>query len=369
MTSNDPLEEASGLAQALRATYRIDRLIGRGGMARVFLADDLRHGRRVAIKVMDSQLGAAGLSERFLKEIRTTATLQHPHILPLIDSGEADGQLYYVTPYVEGESLRDRLARERQLPVDEAVRLAREVSAALDYAHRHGVVHRDVKPENVLLQDGQALVADFGIALALATAGDQRLTQTGLSLGTPQYMSPEQLTGERTIDARADIYALGAVTYEMLAGDPPFVASTAQASAARALTEDPRPLSTLRRSVPPHVDGAILRALEKLPADRFGTAKEFGDALVSGETSFYRPRDTHGRRRIVSYAALACVVGLAAVAAWFAGRRFGSARGLVTPPSRLAIVPPHLGATGGNRGPSTDCAVRRRIDALVRRRA
>ena len=348
MTSNSPLEEMSGLAKALRATYRLDRVIGRGGMALVFLADDLRHGRRVAIKVMNSELGTEVLSERFLKEIRTTAALQHPHILPLIDSGEANGQLYYVTPYVEGESLQDRLARERQLPVDEAVRLAREVCAALDYAHRHGVVHRDVKPANVLLQDGQALVADFGIALALASAGDQRLTQTGLSLGTPQYMAPEQLTGERTIDGRADIYALGAVTYEMLAGDPPFAAPTAQASAARALTEDPRPLSALRRSVPPNVEGAILRALEKLPADRFATAKEFGDALVSGQTSFYRAREPGARRRVASYAALA-IVGVMAVAAaaWFTGRSVGSARVPLTPPSRLAIVPPHLGATGG----------------------
>jgi serine/threonine-protein kinase len=346
--SDVPLEDTTALANALRATYRLDRLIGRGGMARVFLADDLRHARRVAIKVMNSELGAAVLSERFLKEIRTTAALQHPHILPLIDSGEADGQLYYVTPYVEGESLRDRLDRERQLPVDEAVRLAREVAAALDYAHRRGVVHRDVKPENVLLQDGQALVADFGIALALSSAGDERLTQTGLSLGTPQYMAPEQLTGERTIDARADIYALGAVTYEMLAGDPPFAAPTAQASAARALTEDPRPLSAHRRSVPPHVDAAVLRALEKLPADRFGTAKEFGDALASGQASFYRARGPGVRRRVASYTGLAIVGAMAvAFAGWSAGRSFGSSRATPAPPSRLAIVPPHLGATGG----------------------
>src|SRR5687768_8265080 len=212
---------AGRLTAALADRYRVERELGAGGMATVYLAHDLKHDRDVAIKVLHPDLGAALGAERFLSEIRTTARLQHPHILPLLDSGEADGLLYYVMPLVTGETLRTRLDRERQLPIADAVRIAREVAGALDYAHRHAVIHRDIKPENVLLHDGSALVADFGIALAVQQAGGQRLTQTGLSLGTPQYMSPEQAMGERTIDARSDIYALGAVTYEMLTGEPP----------------------------------------------------------------------------------------------------------------------------------------------------
>src|SRR5678816_4374860 len=214
------------LAGALAGRYEIQRELGAGGMATVYRAVDLKHQRDVDTKVLPPELGAALGSERFLSEIRTTARLQHPHILPLLDSGEADGLWFYVMPVVTGESLRGRLERERQLPVADAVRIAREVASALDYAHRHGVVHRDIKPENILLQDGQALVADFGIALAVQQAGGERLTQTGLSLGTPQYMSPEQAMGERTIDARSDIYALGAVAYEMLAGEPPSTGPT-----------------------------------------------------------------------------------------------------------------------------------------------
>jgi len=269
------------LGEALRDRYRVERELGAGGMATVYLAHDLKHDRDVAIKVLHPDLAAALGAERFLSEIKTTAKLQHPHILALIDSGEADGLLFYVMPFVQGETLRARLARERQLPVDESVRLAREVASALDYAHRQGVIHRDVKPENILLHDGSALVADFGISLAVSAAGGPRMTQTGLSLGTPQYMSPEQAMGERTIDARADIYALGAVTYEMLAGEAPFTGPSVQAIVARVITEQPRKLSVQRRSVPPAVEGAVMRALEKLPADRFGSAKEFGDALVA----------------------------------------------------------------------------------------
>ena len=205
------------LTAALADRYRIDRELGQGGMATVYLAHDIKHEREVAIKVLHPDLGAALGAERFLSEIKTTAKLQHPHILPLLDSGEADSLLYYVMPLVTGETLRARLERERQLPVADAVRVAREVASALDYAHRQGVIHRDIKPENILLHDGSAVVADFGITLAVQTAGGQRMTQTGLSLGTPQYMSPEQAMGERVIDARSDIYALGAVTYEMLA--------------------------------------------------------------------------------------------------------------------------------------------------------
>src|SRR3954451_15927211 len=213
---------SSRISGALSTRYRLEQEIGAGGMATVYLAEDLRHDRRVALKVLRPELAAVIGAERFLAEIKLTANLQHPHILPLFDSGEADSFLYYVMPFVEGESLRDRLRREKQLPVDDAVRIAREVADALDYAHRHGVVHRDIKPENILLQDGSALVADFGIALAVQQRGGSRMTQTGMSLGTPAYMSPEQAMGEREIGARSDVYALVAMTYEMLAGEPPF---------------------------------------------------------------------------------------------------------------------------------------------------
>jgi len=244
MTSTaDPLDT---LRRALADRYAIERELGAGGMATVYLAEDVKHHRKVAIKVLHAELSAILGPERFLKEIELTANLQHPHILPLFDSGSADGQLYYVMPYVEGETLRRRLERERQLPVADAVRIASEVASALDYAHRRGVVHRDVKPENILLHDGAALVADFGIALAVQDAGGERITQTGLSLGTPQCMSPEQAMAERHIDARTDIYALGAVTYEMLAGEPPFTGPTAQAIVARVTTELPKSLPATR---------------------------------------------------------------------------------------------------------------------------
>ncbi|HEX9165889.1 MAG TPA: protein kinase [Gemmatimonadales bacterium] len=274
----DPVLDRLGPALADR--YRLDRQVGAGGMATVYVAHDLKHDRDVALKVLHPELAAVIGAERFLQEIRTTARLQHPHILGLIDSGSADGLLFYVMPFVRGESLRDRLTREKQLPVGEAVRIASEVAGALDYAHREGVVHRDVKPENVLLHDGRVLVADFGIALALTAAGGGRMTQTGMSLGTPHYMSPEQALGEREITARSDVYALGAMTYEMLTGDPPFTGSTAQAILARVMKEKPAPLRAVRESVPVHVEAAVLTALEKLPADRWGTAKEFGDALA-----------------------------------------------------------------------------------------
>ena len=267
------------LATALTDRYRVDRELGAGGMATVYLAHDLKHERDVAIKVLHPDLGAAFGGERFLSEIRTTARLQHPHILPLLDSGEADGLLYYVMPLVTGETLRARLERDRQWPIADAVLIAREVADALQYAHSLGVIHRDIKPENILLQNGHALVADFGIALAVQTAGGQRMTQTGLSLGTPQYMSPEQAMGERTIDARSDIYALGAMTYEMLVGEAPFTGPSVQAIVARVLTEEPRSISVQRKAVPAGVEAAVLRALEKLPADRFESAREFVEAL------------------------------------------------------------------------------------------
>ncbi|MBC7896207.1 MAG: serine/threonine protein kinase, partial [Cytophagaceae bacterium] len=272
------------LTAALAGRYSLVRELGRGGMATVYLAEDVRHRRRVALKVLHPELSAVLGPERFLKEIELTAGLQHPHILPLFDSGEADGQLFYVMPFIEGETLRARLERERQLPITEAVQLTREVAEALHHAHGQKVIHRDIKPENILLQGGHALVADFGIALAVEQAGGTRMTQTGLSLGTPQYMSPEQAMGERTIDARSDVYALGAVAYEMLAGEPPFTGATVQQIVARVLAEEPRPLVATRKAIPEDVDAAVMRALEKLPADRFATAAEFRAALDAPAT-------------------------------------------------------------------------------------
>jgi len=272
-------EALARLTAALSRSYRLERQLGQGGMATVYLAQDIRHNRRVAVKVLRPELAAVIGAERFLSEITTTANLQHPHILPLFDSGESDGFLFYVMPYVEGETVRNRISREKQLPIADAVRIATEVAAALDYAHRHGVIHRDIKPENILLHDGSALVADFGIALAVSTAGS-RMTETGMSLGTPHYMSPEQAMGEREITARSDVYALGCVLYEMLTGDPPFTGSTAQAIVARVVTENPRPMIPQRQTIPPHVEAAVLTSLQKLPADRFNTAAEFSAALA-----------------------------------------------------------------------------------------
>ena len=274
------------LEQVQRAfsAYTIERELGSGGMATVYLAHDKKHDRKVAIKILHAELAVVLGAERFLQEIRVTANLQHPHILGLIDSGivaegELQGRPYYVMPFIRGESLRERLNKEQQLPVSDAVRIATEVASALDYAHREGVVHRDIKPENILLHDGSAIVADFGIALAVTQAGGARMTQTGLSLGTPSYMSPEQAMGERTITARSDIYSLGAVTYEMLSGEPPFTGPTVQAVVARVMTEEPRPLTTQRRNVPANVAAAVSHALEKVPADRFASAHEFAEAL------------------------------------------------------------------------------------------
>ena len=250
------------LTAALAGRYEIEREIGAGGMATVYLARDVKHNRRVALKLLKPELGAVLGVERFLAEIQVTANLQHPNLLPLFDSGEAQGLLFYVMPYVEGESLRGRLDREKQLPVEEAVRLAVAIAGALDYAHGLGVIHRDMKPENILLQAGQPVIADFGIALAVSKAGGARVTQTGLSLGTPQYMSPEQATGDRVIDGRTDIYSLAAMTYEMLTGEPPHTGTSAQAIIAKLMTEDVRPLTVLRRAVPPHVDAAVRHGLE-----------------------------------------------------------------------------------------------------------
>jgi len=280
-------DTAARLEPHLAERYRIQRELGEGGMATVYLAEDIRHHRKVAIKVLHPELSAVLGPERFLKEIELTANLQHPHILPLFDSGAAEGLLYYVMPYVDGESLRTRLDREHQLPVADAIRIACDVASALEYAHKRGVVHRDIKPENILLHDGRPVVADFGIALAVENAGGTRMTQTGMSLGTPNYMAPEQAMGERDITPRSDIYALGYVLYEMLVGEPPFTGPTAQAVIARVVTEEPRSLVLQRKTVPPHVEAAVHTALAKIPADRFATAAQFAEAL--GRTDYAMP--------------------------------------------------------------------------------
>ena len=299
------------LRTALSDRYRIERELGQGGMATVYLGHDLKHDRDVAIKVLHPDLGAALGAERFLTEIKTTAKLQHPHILPLLDSGDADGLLYYVMPLATGETLRARLERERQLPIEDAVRIGIEVADALHAAHMLGIIHRDIKPENILLQGGHALVADFGIALAVQQAGGQRMTQTGLSLGTPQYMSPEQAMGDRAVDARSDIYALGAVCYEMLVGQPPFTGATVQTIVARVMTERPAAIQPVRDTVPAPLEAAILRALAKLPADRYPTAAAFGAALAAPQTATIPIRVAAAPSRRASGLLL---VGLAAAA-------------------------------------------------------
>jgi eukaryotic-like serine/threonine-protein kinase len=299
---------------ALADRYRIERELGAGGMATVYVARDLKHDREVALKVLRPDLGAVLGAERFLAEIKITAHLDHPHILTLIDSGAADGFLFYVLPLVRGESLRAKLSREKQLGLEEALAITKQVAGALDYAHRQGVVHRDIKPENILIQEGEAMLADFGIALAVKEAGGNRLTETGLSLGTPQYMSPEQATGNRTLDARSDVYSLAAVLYEMLAGEPPVTGSNAQAMIAKLLTERPTRLRVVRDTVPDGVDAAVAKALAKTPVDRFPSAGDFASALqmgVAGPRSEVRPpRRSHARALWIGAGATA-VVGLA----------------------------------------------------------
>jgi serine/threonine-protein kinase len=306
----------------LAGRYRIERDVGAGGMATVYLAQDLRHNRKVAIKVLRPELAAVLGPERFLKEIEVTANLQHPHILGLIESGALDGQLYYVMPFMQGESLRQRLTRERQLSVEETIAITGAVAGALDYAHRQGVIHRDIKPENVLLHDGQPMVADFGIALAVSQAGGNRLTETGLSLGTPYYMSPEQTEGDRHIDGRADVYSLGCVAYEMLAGVPPFQGPTAQAVLTAVLTAQPVSLESRRPTVPPHVAAAIHTAMEKVPADRFATAGEFLEALKRPTERTIRRMETLGTPRVRRRTGL--LVGIVALVALLAGLAAGA---------------------------------------------
>src|SRR5436853_3583024 len=274
---------------SLAGRYTIERGLCRGGMATVYLARDLKHDRPVALKVLRPELAAVLGAERFLREIRVTGQLQHPHILTLIDSGEADGFLASVMPYVEGGSLRQRLEKEGQLPLDEALGLPSATASALDFAHGHGVIHRDIKPENIMLHEGEPMVADFGIALAVRTAGRERLTETGLSLGTPAYMSPEQASAEPRLDGRSDQYSLACVLYEMLAGEPPYTGPTAQAIIAKRLTEPIPHLSTVRQ-VPTAVEAAVTNALGKAPADRFATVGAFVRALTEGSTRATRPR-------------------------------------------------------------------------------
>jgi eukaryotic-like serine/threonine-protein kinase len=311
----DPVDT---LAAALADRYTIERVLGAGGMATVYLAHDVKHQRRVAIKVLRPELAAALGHDRFLREITTTANLRHPHILPLYDSGAAGAFLYYVMPYVEGESLRDRLTREKQLPLDDALQIAREVADALSYAHSRGVVHRDIKPENILLESGHAVVADFGIARALDAAGGERLTETGIAVGTPAYMSPEQAAGERDLDGRSDLYALGCVLYEMLAGQPPFTGPTAESLVHQHLTATPPPITQLRPAVPPAVSTALQRALAKAPADRFNPVAQFSDALRLGTATTEgpshagpgRPRDIRASAVLVALVVLAVATGL-----------------------------------------------------------
>jgi serine/threonine-protein kinase len=314
----DPISRLNG---ALEGRYRNERELGEGGMATVYLADDLKHERKVALKVLKPELAAVVGAARFLAEIKTTANLQHPHILPLHDSGEADGFLYYVMPYIEGETLRDRLEREKQLPVHDAVRIATDVAEALHAAHEQGVIHRDIKPANILMSKGRPLVADFGIALAVSQAGGGRLTETGLSMGTPYYMSPEQASADREPAAVSDVYSLGCVLYEMLVGEPPYVGSSAQAVLAKILTGDAPTATAARPSIPANVDAAIRKALEKLPADRFTGAQDFAKALADpgfrhGESGERVSEAAQGPWKRVSMVASALALTLAVGLGW-----------------------------------------------------
>ena len=348
------LDLPSALREGLLDRYAIERQLGRGGMATVYLARDLKHDRPVALKLLHPELAASLGPERFQREIRFAARLQHPHILTVLDSGETGGRLWFTMPYVDGESLRDRLGRERQLPVADAVRLTREVALALDFAHRHGAIHRDIKPENILLADGQALVADFGVARAVG-AEDQRLTETGLAIGTPAYMSPEQAAGDQALDARTDVYSLGIVLYEMLAGELPFAAASPQAMIARRLTEAPRPLRLIRETVPEGIARAVNRALAKAPADRFPSAAEFARALeeaaagqagdeqsavTTPETPVLKVPVPQGRRRVPLTLVLVVgfVLGLGVLFGWLRSQRDTPAAGPGT--TRLLAVLP-----------------------------
>ena len=334
-------DDATPSPGARLGTYEVVRELGRGGMATVYLARDLKHDRDVALKVLHGELAAALGAERFLQEIRISARLDHPHILTLIDSGESDGFLWYVLPYVRGESLRDKLARERRLTVEAAVRIATHVASALDHAHRHGVIHRDIKPENILLHEGEAILADFGIALAVTEAGGRRLLQEGLTLGTPRYMSPEQASGG-TLNARSDVYSLAAVIYEMITGEPPHTGSTPQAVIAKLLAEPPARIRAVRGSVPEQVDAAIAKGLARLPADRFAGAGEFAAALATPTTG-----SITGRRRVAIAAGIVATL-LVAVSLWLGARSHARPGG----PAIAVHDPTQVTATGNARMPA-----------------
>jgi serine/threonine-protein kinase len=308
------VDDLGRLQAALSERFSIDHEIGHGGMARVYLAHDLRHDRDVALKVLRPELAASLASDRFLREIRIEAKLQHPHILPVHDSGVADGQLFYIMPYVAGETLRERLKREKQLPLDEAIRIACEIADALSHAHANNVVHRDIKPGNILLSGGHAVVADFGIARAISAAAEDQVTDTGLAIGTADYMSPEQASGSEVIDGRSDVYALGCVLFEMLAGEPPFTGRTTQAILARHMHEPPPSLRVRRPDLPTAVERAVSRALAKVPADRYATAAEFASALQGVEgASAHRIARTAGIAAGALVAALVLVLGARAL--------------------------------------------------------
>ena len=351
------------LQAALGDRYAFERELGRGGMATVYLAHDLKHDRPIALKVLHPELAATLGPERFQREIRLAARLQHPHILSVHDSGGVPGHanraaiLWFAMPFIEGESLRDRLTRETQLPLEDAVQIAREAADALEYAHQHGVIHRDIKPENILLSTGHALVADFGIARALSESSDSKLTQTGTTVGTPAYMSPEQAAGERALDARTDIYSLGCVVWEMIAGEPPFTGPTAQAMLMRRFTETPRPLREVRETVPEGIERAVAKALAKSPADRFASAGEFGKALreglraerateptraiapsaVPGEPTVSRPaRSSAHRFRVTAALAVGFLLGLGVLFGWLRSRGGTDDAGGTR---RLAVLP------------------------------
>ena len=342
-------ENTARLSTALADRYQIERHLGEGGMANVYLAHDVKHDRKVAVKVLRPELAAVLGAERFVQEIKTTANLQHPHILPLHDSGDADGFLYYVMPFIDGETLRDKLNRETQLGIEEAVKITTEVADALDYAHRNNVIHRDIKPENILLHDGRPMVADFGIALALSAAAGGRMTETGMSLGTPHYMSPEQATAEKDLTNRSDIYSLGCVLYEMLTGEPPHVGGSAQQIIMKIVTDTPRPVTELRKSVPSHVAAATAKSLEKLAADRFETAKEFAEALTNPAftlpamlTAPLAGASARGAWNRVSIATSALAVVFLALALWLWLRPAGPVprvRFELTFPSEQRLVP------------------------------
>jgi serine/threonine protein kinase len=310
---------ADRLAAALAERYRIERELGSGGMATVYLAHDLRHGRQVAVKVLHPELAAVVGAERFLREIAITARLDHPHILTLIDSGVADALLYYVLPFVRGESLRERLRREKQLGLDDAIRITRDIGSALEYAHRQGVVHRDVKPENILIHEGEAVLADFGIALAVKEAGGARLTRSGLSPGTPQYMSPEQASGDQALDARSDQYSLAALVYEMLVGMPPHSGPNVQAIVTKVLTQRPVMLRALRETVPVSIESAVDKALAKLPADRFATVDAFVQAITAPATTHGHASGRRWWRPIAVAGAFTAITLLAVVSLWRSG--------------------------------------------------